>query len=608
LHDDLEQYAQAEALLQKALLALSQAQPGAPAPNRVELAFLRPLPETVSIASNRAVVLAEAAEDRAALREAEQAYALALAVRDRLRQEVLINDQSKLFHGGRHNDLVPGRVGLVRRLFDEEGKADDLETAFTTVEQGTARVFLEQLGKARAAQIGRVDPALLRREAEFKGQINALDQQITQEQNKPTDKRDPERIGQFFEQRKTLEGELQTLVARMEKESPSYAALKYPKPCTLAEARACLDKNEVALLFVVGSERSFVVVVEARAAAGDKTHGLAIVPLPKEDDLADGVSRLSDRNTFTQATTARAAGEDGYDLLLAPVKERIKGKDLVIVTAGPLCQIPFEALRENGKFLIESHRICYAPSLTALHLIRQWEKGRDKPTAPLWAAGDPTYDAKDDRSQEIAQREGRRDAGFGRLINSGAEVRAIAELLKAPAASVRLGREASEAAVKAASKDGTLAKARFVHFACHGILGFDVGQQPALVLSLVGNDDKLEEDGGRNDGFLRLDEVTRLQMNADLVVLSACRTGQGKLNNGEGVTGLARAFLYAGSRRVLSSLWSVDDAETSRFMLDVYRGLEAKQPTVDAVRAAKLKMIQANQPAVFWAPFIHIGA
>ena len=68
---------------------------------------------------------------------------------------------------------------------------------------------------------------------------------------------------------------------------------------------------------------------------------------------------------------------------------------------------------------------------------------------------------------------------------------------------------------------------------------------------------------GVNDGFLRLDEVTRLRLNADLVVLSACRTGQGRLYSGEGVTGLARAFLYAGSRGVVSSLWSVDDRETA---------------------------------------------
>src|SRR5205807_9574569 len=118
---------------------------------------------------------------------------------------------------------------------------------------------------------------------------------------------------------------------------------------------------------------------------------------------------------------------------------------------------------------------------------------------------------------------------------------------------VLTGLQASEAAVKAASAKGALARARYIHFATHGILGLDAGRQPSLVLSLVGN--------VKEDGFLQLDEVTTLKLNADLVVLSACRSYQGRLYNGEGVVGLGRAFLYAGSKGVLCSLWSVADQE-----------------------------------------------
>ena len=108
-------------------------------------------------------------------------------------------------------------------------------------------------------------------------------------------------------------------------------------------------------------------------------------------------------------------------------------------------------------------------------------------------------------------------------------------------------------------------------------------------------------------GFDSLDEVTRLQLNADLVVLSACRTGQGRLYNGEGVTGLARAFLYAGSRGVVSSLWSVDDRETSNLMTALYRRLKQGRPSADALRDAKLEMIRSGKPPLYWAPFILIG-
>ncbi|HKB37534.1 MAG TPA: CHAT domain-containing protein, partial [Gemmataceae bacterium] len=161
---------------------------------------------------------------------------------------------------------------------------------------------------------------------------------------------------------------------------------------------------------------------------------------------------------------------------------------------------------------------------------------------------------------------------------------------------------------KAASRKGLLTRCRYVHFATHGILGLDTGRQPSMVLTLVGNDGTIEG-GGANDGFLQLDEVTNLKLNADLVVLSACRSGQGRLNAGEGVTGLGRAFLHAGSRGVVCSLWPVDDRETGLLMKGMYRRLkEANQPvTADALRAAKLEMLKAKKAPFYWAPFLLIG-
>src|SRR5262249_1682226 len=143
-------------------------------------------------------------------------------------------------------------------------------------------------------------------------------------------------------------------------------------------------------------------------------------------------------------------------------------------------------------------------------------------------------------------------------------------------------------------------KARYVHFATHGILGLDTGKQPALVLSLL--------DTGDEDGFLELEEITALRLNADLVVLSACRTGRGRLHRGEGVTGLARAFLYAGRRGVACTVGAVAGRPTAERMGDVYgrRG----QPGVaaaEALRQAQLGRLRAGQPPLYWAPFILIG-
>jgi tetratricopeptide (TPR) repeat protein/CHAT domain-containing protein len=622
-------YSKAEPLHRQAITALRQRREGrSPEFEQLTTADLRPLPETVSCLANYCVLLEHCLGPRPTppqLRAADHAFALALAVRERLRQEVLGQDASKLHHGAEALDLIPRRIGLCQRLFAEEGRVADLETAFATAEQGSARVFLEQLGKACALSVGRVSAELRAQEAALRRQQREFDKRIAVEQDKPADKRDPDKVGQLLDEQKKVETRLTALIQRMEKEYPQYAALKYPKPCSLAEARACLAPTEVALLFVPGDKRSYLIVLEARPALGDKANGLAIYPLPGHDDIADGTSRLTFRETFETPARARAVGAEAYELLLAPVKDRIRGKDLVIVPGGPLGYVPFEALVEDGRYLIEKHRIRYAPSLTTLHLVRLWEKTRAKPERPLWAMADPVYDKKDERAQgkpdlaqatqdaltEYLSRTNRGPSAsakpYPRLRFTSQEAEAIRARLGTADKDVLTGLQATEAVVKAASAKGLLARARYVHFATHGILGLDTGQQPALVLSLVGNDGQRDAEGGTNDGFLRLDEITRLQLNADLVVLSACETGKGRLYAGEGVTGLARAFLYAGSRGVVCSLWSVDDEQTAALMINLYSGLKDGQPAADALRAAKLAMIRAHKPPVFWAPFILIG-
>jgi CHAT domain-containing protein/tetratricopeptide (TPR) repeat protein len=618
-------YTRAEPLYRQAIAVLRRQPEGPATPvEKLTPADLRPLPDTVKWLANYAAFVEQRLGDQPTarqLRAAERVFDLALGVRERLRQEVLSHEASKLHHGAETGELVPRRIGLCQRLFKQEGRTADLESALAVAEQGSARVFLEQLGKARALTVGRVSPALRQQEAGYKHKLGALDAQIAKEQDKPPDQRDLEAVARLLEQQSKVELQLTELIQRVEKDFPHYAALKYPRPCSVTEACACLAATEVALLFVPGNHQSYVVLVEGRPARKDKAEGLAIYALPSHTEIADGISCLTDADTLALPVKVRAAAEQAYGLLLAPLKERLRDKDLVIVPSGPLCYLPFEALIEDGQYLIERHRIRYAPSLTALHLVRQWQATRAQPEQPLFAVGDAIYDAHDirlkegstvaevsrDAQQEVRHREGGLGSALPRLEHSGREVRAIAQLLHAPSRSVLTGKQALEATVKQLSATGALKKARYVHFATHGILGLDTGQPPALVLSLVGNDGQRDAEGGLNDGFLRLDEVTRLKLNADLVVLSACRTGQGRLYAGEGVTGLARAFLYAGSRGVVCSLWAVDDRETAILMTRLYAGLKDGQAAADALRAAKLEMIRERKAPVYWAPFILIG-
>jgi CHAT domain-containing protein len=358
-----------------------------------------------------------------------------------------------------------------------------------------------------------------------------------------------------------------------------------------------------------------VVLVDGQKSDKD---GLAIFELAPSDQLAEQVSTLIHPSTLTSTEKTKELGADAYAALLGALSNRIQRKDLVIVPSGLLSYLPFELLFEpadrtgrEGQFLAERHRIRYAPSLTALNLQGKWDKARASPDRTLFAIGDPVYDRGDvraggtgsdaasatDRGREYALREGGR--GYPRLVHSGAEVQGVGKLLRASKEDIHTGLEATETVVKQASESGQLAHSRYLHFATHGIMGVDTGAQPALVLGLVGDP--------REDGFLQLDEVTGLKLNADLVVLSACRSGQGQLYNGEGVKGLARAFLFAGGRGVLCSLWQVDDQETARLMVKFYSNLQRGRPAAEALQSAKLDMIHQGKAPCYWAPFVLVG-
>ena len=250
----------------------------------------------------------------------------------------------------------------------------------------------------------------------------------------------------------------------------------------------------------------------------------------------------------------------------------------------------------------------YAPSFSTLHFVRLWQATRVTPEKEFWGIGDPIYQPANPRCRGAARPSGPADPAivrrrasreFARLPGAGVEVERLRELWASTPGDIIVGPAAMESAVKALSSSGELARYRYVHFATHGVLGLDKESQPALVLGLV--------DDRHDDGFLELDEVTGLRLNADLVVLSACQSAQGESRKAEGISGLARAFFYAGSRGVVCSLWQVNDQDASEMMVDFYTGLKARLSAADALRQAKRKRIASRRPPWSWAPFILIG-
>jgi CHAT domain-containing protein/tetratricopeptide (TPR) repeat protein len=593
-----------------------------------ELADLRPEdlrrdPVTLHILNEHGWASRSLGRGAGRLREASHAYALAAGVLDRFRADERTSPDGKLDQGSRRAALVPARVGLASELFRHGGKAEDLHVAFTAVEQGRGRVFLEAVARARAHQVGGVPEKLRAQEFDLGSHLRGLDAAIARENAKTLDKRNATLVKDLYEQREKKQKELDAFADRLRKTYPQYAALQHPKPCTLQQARDCLADNEVAVLFALDRKDSYALVVHKKPAPGDKGRGVAVVRLPGSDVLAPLVATLTDEDVLKSDGRCRALGSRLHALLLKPLEKHLKGKDLVLAPDGVLWQLPFELLVEgrtaddDGRYLAETRQIRYTPSLTVLHLIGLWEETRKAPAEPLWALGDPVF-SKDDRrgtgdlhaeTAGLLARYARRRRGgtaWARLPATGAEVRAIAGLHGAPKDDVVTDARACEKVVKAASDRAVLSRKRYVHLATHGILGSALGRPPSLVLSLVGNDGKVEL-GGANDGFLTMQEVTHLKLNADLVVLSACQSARGEVVPGEGVMGLTRAFLYAGSRGVVCSLWSVDDERTADLMKAMYAELKKGKGAAEALALARRKLIAEEQAPFYWAPFILIG-
>jgi CHAT domain-containing protein len=193
------------------------------------------------------------------------------------------------------------------------------------------------------------------------------------------------------------------------------------------------------------------------------------------------------------------------------------------------------------------------------------------------------------------------------LPGTRAEVAALAETV--PGAEVVTGPEVSESEIKRRSATGDLARYRLLHFATHGLVVPEVPELSALVLS----QDSTRNAAAVEDGYLRLSEITQLELNADVVMLSACETGLGQLVRGEGVVGLTQAFIEAGARGVSASLWQVSDRSTSVFMQEVYRKVHDEDLSfAEAYTEVKRGFIRGDyldawRAPYYWAPYVYYG-
>jgi CHAT domain-containing protein len=347
-----------------------------------------------------------------------------------------------------------------------------------------------------------------------------------------------------------------------------------------------LTSSVAVLEYVLAEPRSYCLVISRQ--------GSRIVPLVGRRHI-EGLAAAY-LKAVKAKLPARAEARQLYDALLSPIAEVAAKSDLVVIRDGPLHLVPFDAfVSRSGQYVAERHTVTYAPSATSFYLLaHQRRRKAGTPRALLGVGGIP-YSTSD--LGKLALVRGA-DASLNDLPASVEEVRAADAAVRNDSNRLLLGSDATEAAFK--SSDLPLYRA--IHLAVHGFANTTFPDRAALAL--------LSDPSEGEDGFLQASEIVQLRLNADLVVLSACDTAVGPLQGQEGIATLSRAFLLAGAKNVVSTLWSIDDTVSLYLIEQFYKHVAAGQPPASALSIAKRDVLrQRGTKALpyYWAGFTFEG-
>src|SRR5258705_3055154 len=559
-------------------------------------------------------------------------------------------------------------VDLLMQLNAKDaGKGHDAE-ALQASERGRARSLTEMLNEAHVDIEQGVGAELVKKEREVRQSINAKAQRLIQLTAQKGNGQELETLNREIS---ALEDEYQQLQVAIRKASPAYAALTQPQPVGLKQIQLQLDPSTVLLEYSLGDEHSYLWAITQDSM---KTYELPkreqIEKLARqvyESLTARSVTKSLETPAQRQERIAQAdtqfqqASSDLSQIILAPASSEVGTKRIVVGADGILQYVPFAALSvvsgqlsglsvvssqlsvakglpgihgprttDNGPLttyrpLILDHEVISLPSASALAVQRQTLANRKPAPKAVAVIADPVFSNSDPRFNTSARAIQVKDDPAARA-SPDTDTRIIEHLADKATGQLEIRRlpftrqEADQIlavapagsnlkaldfrANRSVATGGELSKYRYVHFATHGYLDSARADLSAIVLSLI------DEEGKPQDGFLRALDIYNLKLPAELVVLSACETGLGKDVKGEGLVGLTRGFMYAGARRVVVSLWNVNDKATAALMQRLYIGMlrNGKTPAA-SLRAAQIEMLRVKQwqSPYYWAAFVMQG-
>ncbi len=478
--------------------------------------------------------------------------------------------------------------------------------AFETAERARARTLLDMLSEARAGLRQGVAPELISGEHILAARLQAKRERQIQLLVAGGDTAAADAVGAEIRQ---ANAQYQQLEAKILAASPRYANFAKQEPLTLQRLqREYLDSGSLLLEYAPGEQRSFLWTISRTSFRSYVLPARSMLDALAERARAS-MSNATDRELAKSAPEALDALSRA---VLGSVSGELANKRLLIVTSGSLQFIPFGALpspQDPAEPLMVRHEIVNLPSASTIAFLRRGAdaQGSSKLVAviadPVFAADDPRVKSNSDAGYTDSDSESRTRSPtvlapttFDRLTFTRREAENILALAPQGSSFSAFDFDASRATVQS----GALRDYKYVHIASHGLVNPFHPELPSIVLSLV------DKSGRPRDGFLQAADIYNLKLNADLVVLSACQTALGQNVRGEGVVGLTRAFMYAGSSAVVASLWTVPDRSTAELMREFYRGMliDNLRPPA-ALQRAQIALWKDSRWArpYYWAAF-----
>ncbi|HEY9007252.1 MAG TPA: CHAT domain-containing tetratricopeptide repeat protein [Ohtaekwangia sp.] len=498
---------------------------------------------------------------------------------DKLRQQIT-NENDKILLGTIANEVYADGV----RIAHETGavafvKKPYFEMAFYFAEKSKSAVLLEAISDANAKSFAGIPTELLEEEKSLKTAIALCSQKLAQKPSADEEK-------YLRETSFSLNRSYEAFIRRLEQQFPEYFNLKFNASSpSIQQLQTRLNKTTALLSYFIDDKNNHLYIFEITK----RKYSIHDHALPK--DFNRYITGMRNGIFFNEMKAYVTASQQ-LSALLLPAHIPSSVNDLLILPTGRLSIIPFEALFTREPLPVDTYKtLPYLVGRYNIHyefsarLILQKNNVSLSATPSILLCAPVTFPEED---------------GLNELPGTESEVTAIAQLFSAK--NFNSGLFIKQTADEKLIKSDKIKNYKYVHLATHGVVD---ESNPALSRIF------LQSDVGSEDGNLFAGEIYNLNLNADLVTLSACQTGLGKISKGEGVVGLSRALVYAGARNIIVSFWSVADESTSELMKNFYRKM-LDEPSVNfsgSLRKAKLDLIAQEQYAApyYWAPFILIG-